>query len=240
MGWLKKAFKKVKNTVKKIVRAIKDITVKLGGIVDQFGSLIGIRPKKYLRLYIIILKESGKEVADKNDVADWYIETKRILKERCNIEVSSPTKLVMAVTIADGDAPAYALDVTCNFGAGFGEDADYFESLLSYDRASRGSVIPDLLGYGEPLYVIVTKSFSTGEDGCSIPFFNNYIVLAANAKDKTMVHEIGHVAWLRDRYDQNDKPNVMYKKASRGDELTNYQISSLRNNRYVVYIPRSG
>lgn len=239
---IKKIVTKVKNTIKKIVRATKDIIAKLGGIFDQFLSLFGIRPKKYLRLYIIILKENDIAVVHSDTVYDWYRETKRILKERCNIEVSSPNKNDKAVTIADGNAPDYALEVACNFGAGFGEDADYFESLLSYARTSIGSAILDLLGYGEPLYVIVTKNFSGDEDGCAMPFINNYIVLTENpkGKDRTMVHEIGHVAWLKDRYGPSNKSNVMYKKSDRGDELTNYQISSFRNNRYVVYIPRSG
>lgn len=235
---IKKAVKKVVNTVKKVLKAIKDVVYKIVGLFDQALSLLGIRPKKYLRLKVIVLRKDDKPIHDLKEVQAWYDMTKKVLLEKCNIEVRPPNLHLSPVELIGEDAPSHAFKCNCSFGSAFSDDNDYYETLTHYSVTSSSSAIMDFFGYGEPLYAIVIEDI-TGASGCAVPLLNKYVLLDRGAGKTTLSHEFGHITWLAHK---NKPRNLMNTNRDRDVdyELTNWQISNIRNSRYVVYAPRKG
>ena len=108
---VKKVVKKIVKTVKKIVRVIKEIINRLLGGIDFIGSLIGIRPKKYLRLKIFILRKDGKPIQDKATVQSNLDKTIKIFKEKLNIEIRKPNLYKDFIEFLNENAPSEALNV---------------------------------------------------------------------------------------------------------------------------------
>ena len=248
MGWfsslkkkVKKAVKKVVKTVKKIVRAVKEIINRALGVIDFLGSLIGIRPKKYLRLKIFILRSRKKPIVGVNQVNDLLDVTISIFKEKMNIEIRR-TNLIAEefIEMKTEDTPEEYLNVECSFGFTFSDAADYFDDNCEYTIDSASAGVFDLLGYGEPLYAFTVKSISNDKLGCAYPLVANFCVFTPKAGRTTLAHELSHLCGLRDR-NSNDQ-NIMSSKRDRntGYKLTRWQISVVRNSKYVVYVPRWG
>lgn len=238
---VKKAVKKVVKTVKKVIKAVKEVVNRVVGAIDFIASLIGIRPKKYLRLQIFILKSHGKPVMNLHDVDQILAMTKRIFEEKLNIEIRR-TNLVVEefIEVKSEDTPEEYLNIDCSFSGAFSDAADYFEDISIYTRDQTSAFIWDWLGYGEPVFAFTVKSISGDKLGCAYPVASSFCVITPKAGLTTLAHEICHLCWLGDR-NSNDK-NLMSSQRDRDLDykLTRWQISVVRNSRYVVYSPRRG
>jgi hypothetical protein len=234
---LKKAVKKVVKTIKKVVRVIKEITHRLVKVIDFIGSLIGIRPKKYLRARVFILKDlKGTLIKDIADVEAWVAVTKKVFKDRANIELTAAFKYGGIVTIIDTPAPAAALFPECSFGFSFSDEMDYYDDQATYPPGNNGNVLMDLLGYGEPVYAFIVSSVSGGDsNGCSWPLISNIAVVKKDARPTTMAHELAHLCGAR----HSNGPHHLMNGARVDDidsEMTTFQISTVRTSRYVTYL----
>jgi len=66
-------------SIGKAIRFIKEVFWRTVGIIDLIGSLIGIRPLKFLRVKILILSEGKKQIISNAEVQKWVDETKCLL-----------------------------------------------------------------------------------------------------------------------------------------------------------------
>jgi len=240
---VKKAVKKVVKTVKKIVRVIKEAIHRLIGIIDFLGSLIGIRPKKYLRLKIFILRKDGKPIQNKAEIQSRLDKAKQIFEEELNIEIRKPNLVLDFIDFLSDDAPSEALDVSaCSFGSMFTDAADYFDDQCHYARTSTGSFIADLLGIGEPIFAFVVLSIGGGEsEGCGYPWGPvNFCLITRDCPMTTLAHELCHMCGLTDRSSHNKNLMSSNRNKDTDYDLTRWQISVVRNSRFVTYFPRRG
>ncbi|MCG3257443.1 MAG: hypothetical protein KAU62_15175 [Candidatus Heimdallarchaeota archaeon] len=239
---VKKAVKKVVKTVKKIVRVIKEVIHRLIGIFDFFGSLIGIRPKKYLRLKIFILRKDGKPIQDKATVQSKLDKTIKIFKDKLNVEIRKANLVLNFIDFLNDDAPAEALNVSaCSFGAMFTDAADYFDDQCNYARTSTGSYVADLLGIGEPIFAFVVLSIGGGKFGCGYPWGPlNYCLITTDCPMTSLAHELCHMCGLTDSSSHNKNLMSSNRNQETDYDLNRWQISVVRNSRFVTYIPRRG
>lgn len=235
-----KTWNKVKNTVKKVVRIVKEIVHRVLGILDLIGSLLGIRPRKYLRLQILILRENGTPVLDPKLVMPWLAKATELFDKRLNVSIRPPRLSGQIIDVLREDAPAEALDAPgYSIGAGFGDAADYFEDQCHYFFTSAGSAITDFLGYGEPVYAFVVRSIKGSDAGTVYWFGQRYCVVSRDAAVTTLAHELGHncgaLHW-------ESSGNLMaHAPAKRGAcDLNRLQIAWIRDSRFVVFAPRRG
>lgn len=234
---VKKAVKKVVNTVKKVIRIVKEVVHRVIGVLDFIGSLLGIRPTKYIRVKVYILSDLKKRpVRDPVIVQQWVDEAKTLFKNRLNVDMRAPDLRAGQgiVAIIPAPAPAEALFPNCGLGDAFSDAADYYEDHYTYVHTSAWNYILDDLGYGEPVYVFVVADVGGGgKDGCSQPWLHNFAVLDGDQQHLSLPHEIGHLCSLTHR---NAKGNLMYPLTSdRGPNLTRWQIAVFRNARYVTF-----
>jgi len=241
MGWFKKLKKKVKKKLKKavkaVVRVVKAISHRVAGALDFVASLVGIRPTKYLRLKIFILTDpKNRPVQTVSEVQRWADETRKILKDKMNVELHTPHLVVDdMVNVIEEPAPIYALGSNCGAGDAFGDAADYYEEHSTYTVSSATSIIADLLGYGEPIFAFVITSIDNGEkSGCAIPVLNNYCTIDNHPKTTTLAHEIGHLCWLNHSDGENNLMNP--DRDDMDSDISSWQISIFRNSRYVTYL----
>lgn len=236
-GKIKKAAKKIKNTIKKVVRVVKEIVHRVIGILDFLGSLLGIRPTKYIRVKVYILTDlKRRPVRDPVIVQQWVDEAKTILKDRLNVVMQAPDTRAgqgIVVTIPE-PAPANAMFPNCGLGDAFSDAADYYEDHYTYVHTSAWNYIFDGLGYGEPIYVFVVADVAgDGTDGCSQPWLHNFAVLDSDLQKMTLPHEIGHLCSLAHKGKAGNLMNP--NPANRDSGLTRWQISVFRNARYVTF-----
>ena len=232
-----KIWKKIKNTVKKVVRIVKEVVHRILGVVDFIASLFGIHLRKYLRLKVYILTDlKGRPVQDLRTVNAWVDATTRIFRDRMNIVIqAADVRAGQPITVViEERAPGYALFPDCSFGSAFNDAADYYEENYDYVHTSSWNYIVDMLGYGEPIYGFVVADIAGGDKfGCAIPWLHNFALVDNNPRTTTLAHEIGHLCSLGHRTSAGNLMNP-----DRGDmdaSLTNWQISVIRNSRYVTF-----
>jgi hypothetical protein len=222
MSWLGKAWKKVRSAVKKVVKAVAWVASRILKIVDLLISLIGIRPRKKMRVAILVLMKSDRSwVLDDKTIQDWFDRARGIFLSEANVELISdwPGRLIFH----DGDpAPAPALNPTCGISFVFSTADDHYDEHLH--TLSLASV-----------RVYVVESLSGGDNGCAWPVITNIAVVAKSAARESMAHELGHLCGLAHR---NGTPsNLMCTAAARrtGANLTNWQNSVIRSSEYATY-----
>ena len=220
-----------------VARVVKEAVWRFIGIVDFVGSLVGIRPKKFLRLKIFILLDlKHRPVHPEVEVNRWLDETKTIFAQKMNVELH-PANLRADefVNIMAEPAPDSAMFPSCSFAAGFGEAAEYYEENSAYSITSVTGFLADKLGYGEPIFAFVVHSIAGGDrQGCAYPLIRNVCMIATNARTTTLAHEIGHLCGLTHHSGQHNLMNS--DRDDMDSDLTRWQISVFRNSRYVTYL----
>jgi len=241
-GKIKKAVKKVVKAIKKVVKTIKEIIHRILGVFDFIASLIGIRPKKYLRLKIFILRKDGMPIQNKAIIQSRLDKTIQIFKEKLNVEINKPKKGDDFIEILDRDAPPEALNVSaCSFGSMFSDAADYFDDQCNYAQTSPDSILDILLGIGEPIFAFVILKFGDGKLGCGYPMGPiNYCLITKECPMTTLAHELCHMCGLADRSSRNQNLMSSNRTKDTDYDLTRWQISVVRNSRFVTYIQRGG
>lgn len=234
---VKKVAKKVVNTVKKVVRVVKEVVHRIVGVLDFIGSLLGIRPRKFLRLKVYILTDLKKRpIQTEQEVNRWVDETRRILKERMNVELQSADLRAgqSVVAVIPDPAPVEAVFPGCSFGDAFGDAADYYEDHFTYVHTSTWNFIGDAIGYGEPIYAFVVAQIDGGKrNGCAYPWIHNLVLVEQTPRTTTLAHEIGHQCGLTH---VSASQNLMKPdRADMDSKLNRWQISVFRNSRYVTF-----
>lgn len=232
---VKKAAKKVVKTVKKIVRVAKELANRAIGVLDFVASLIGIRPKKYLRLRILIPSDLKKRpVVPEAEVTKWLDATKSVFKERLNIEIRSSNRYFPIIkTLAEPPEVASALWPECNAGWAFSDGADCLDDLCTYEVTESSSAVLDAMGYGELMYAFVVHKVDSGNSsGCAYPPVHDFCVIEETPTKFILAHELCHTAWLKH---SSGAQNLM-NPVPVGSELSRLQISTVRNSRYVTYL----
>jgi hypothetical protein len=238
---LKKAWKKVKNTVKKITRAAKEFGQRFIKMVEMVICFVGIRPKKYLRLRVHILTdEQGKAAQTEAEVDRWYQEAKRIYLTRANIEVVPATGSSFgsaAIVTEGGGAPDSVMNLgwACTPGDAFSDEADYFEEHL--DLGTTQTRLPgwigNQLGIGEAIHAFVVNTVGT-KNGCAFPVIASYCVLQATPKTTTLAHEMAHLCGVGPH--SSDATNLMNEdRLDMDSDLGRGQITVIRTSRYVTH-----
>ena len=234
---------KVKKAVKKVVRVVRgvisqvvnivfNVVQSIIGIPDWIGSLIGIRPKKKLRLKVDVLRDqNGSYLATQKELVPIIQKVIEIYKKRCNKKVI-PVKENF-IEFYDPIPPRDALFPSCDGGAWTNDLglAGSFYSLVT--AVSKGGLLG--FGYASPVTAIVVQDI-IDKKGCSLGPLTNYITidLSGISTLDTLSHEIGHSCSLLHR---KRKSNLMYRKSKdRGDDLSHWQSSIIRWSKHATYL----
>lgn len=236
---IKKAAKKVWRAAKAVVRVVVRVVITIVNSLSLglFDFLFGFLawPPKRLRLHVFILSTEtppggGDDVSPNTQVAttqlvqDAIDRTKRIYKERFNVNVRPYSKTF--IEVINEPAPASVLDFKCGASQEFGEAGEYFAKHLAGWNA-----IP--ISGTFPITVFVVRSLQ-GPLGCSMSVIGDYVVIAQPGLEDNvaLAHEIGHTCSLWHSFSSN---NLMYRRSPAGEKVKWFQKNLLRSSRHVQY-----
>lgn len=200
-----------------------DIFGRLIGILGFIFDLIGIRPKKKLRLKFIILMDGATQLIPQANLDETFKLTKRILNEQADIE------LIQTGILIAGGAPEGALNVTspaASFFELWGEVGTYFNALAGIGFFTRR------------LSVIIVRTMED-DNGRSFGSAANFVLVEKqyfeDPKNQATIvaHEIGHACGLI--LHRKQKENLMHKPDDRGEKLSRWQSSVMRGSKFVWY-----
>jgi hypothetical protein len=224
----KKAVRKVVGAVLKVANVARELAVRLAGALDWVASLVGLRPRKHLRLQVYIIDdEKGNPVADKERVKAWVADAARVYLEQANVKLH-PDRDEFVNYLSEKPPKEAIIVKECSFSEGFSDAADFFQ-----DHARN-----PVFGYGGPITAFVVGTIGNAQ-GCSWWWMEPFLIVRAGANRLDLAHEIGHVCGLRDMNVTGDK-YLMQKDGVNGERMTNAQIAFLRNARYVTYLDTRG
>lgn len=240
-----------------IINTITTIIWYVVGIVDFILSLLGIRPEKKLRVTVIALKDKNGPMASEPDITNAMRELSKTFKNRANIRIINNVLGEFTFEWNDVEPPAASwiyypsdsssediLEGECDsdgFVSDLGTDGSRYEALSTI--IAPWSSIRRLTGYGAPIFIFIIRNFSDpSKNGCSMGSWNDYVLIAGHAlkpdstgvvKDKYLIaHECAHACNL---WHVSSISNLLYSEETRGDYLTDFQISLLRISRHVSY-----
>lgn len=194
------------------------------------GTFAGARRKKKLRLRVAILRdEQGAPVAAEADVQPALDEAKRVLRERCAVELL-PADGRWIETLHE-NAPKEALDSPCAEGswqADFGPGGAFFRRHQA--RTTRGTVT----GSAAPITAFVVRDV-LGKAGCSLGPLVDHVTVDKRAFEgrtlRVLAHELGHACGLP----HSDEAENLMLPRSMGEKLRTWQVAVLRSSRHVTY-----
>lgn len=231
----KKVWQKVKATVRVVVKAVITIVNSLTlGLFDLLFGFIGW-PRKRLRLHVFILTAPGstgggddvppQQVVPTQEVTDAIDRTKRIYKDKFNVDVRSYSKNF--VEVITQPAPPEALDFECGIGSEFGDAGEFFAKHMA-----GWNLIPISLTF--PVTVFVVRDLKAGSLGCSMSVLGEYVVIDHDGlvDNVALAHEIGHACSL---WHSGSSNNLMYKSSPAGENVKWFQKNLLRSSRHVQF-----
>jgi hypothetical protein len=239
-----------------IARLGLEIASSVLGIFDRIGWWLGIRPRKNLRVCIIILRANRRHVINPAQLTDAIAWADNAFYSQAKIRV-----VITDIVQIHDDAPNANLDVGTDAGAVWDElwvAGSWFEAAANgycFNQAfSRG------VGLGAPVIAFVVRSVAGQATGCGL-WFTDYITLErglfeGNTADPTVfAHELGHACQLSHTdafpwFVGGGRENLMFPNSSpmdpatgqvttanlRGGNLTATQIHLLRSSRHVTYL----
>lgn len=187
--------------------------------------------RKKMRVQVRILRdETGAALIQPADVDAAFNNAVAIFAKEFNIDLIA-YRGTRAETL-DGNAPAAALDLRCDFGAfcdEFGAAGSYFAW-----HSAGWFAIPIRLCF--PVTVFVCRSMA-GKIGCSIPI-TDYVTLASKSGSSgvtaatTLAHELAHTCLLAHR--DGEPTNLLYPNEGRGTDTTGWQRFVARTSRHCT------
>lgn len=188
---------KIKSTVKKVgyaasgvfvqgVNTVKEVANRALGVVDFAGGLVGIRPRKKLRLKVVILRDGSSLLATHAEVMHSVRYAQYVFKKEANVDIIAVDGSF--VKTAPYAAPSEALEMNCGTGAwtaDLGKAGDYF------GRRQARSMSGTLTGYAAPVTAFIIRNVR-GKKGCSLGPLVDYITVdVAGLKHTTGAPPIG-------------------------------------------------
>ena len=236
-------FSAIRSGLSQIVNVVKEGVNRILGIPDFLGNLIGITPRKKLRLRIVILRdENGASLATPDDLALVVERTKAIFKQRFNTNIV-PAGGVLIETY-DPIPPFEALNPKCDFDGwlgDFGAAGDFYSLKIATNLAAAPT------GYATPITVFIVKDV-VGKKGCSLGPLTNYVVYdisgltagPGNPDDDVdiprgqlwLAHELAHSCGL---WHSSQKKNLMHKSSDTGTDVRRWEVAIARNSRHVTF-----
>lgn len=254
---VKKVGKAIAGAVKTVVNAVVEAVTFVASsivrlIVDGTAALFGIKLTKYIRIRVVVLRDThgplvdmgrpvgddvlgggGIGVAARPSVAQlnaMLVRARQILEERASVTFKPA---MPDITFRGDVAPDAALDPRCPGHDGHwgpfwdhmsGEAGDYLGKIAG------GYTIPRVLT------VFITRD-GTGA-GCSIGPFTSYATIDHDeffdSEDggRLLAHELAHACNLLHR---SDTANLMYEESDRGTNVTGWQRHVIRASSRVTY-----
>lgn len=227
----------IKNTAKKIGRGVSGFLGLLGqgigwiifrflGIPELIISLLGFKPRKKLRLKVLILHDANhKPVASVSEVEALVDDTKRAFRREANIRIRKLATSDDLVSVHTSGSPDYVLTPSCvlrGYKNAFTRVGRWFRkesSTYTVHNAIVVFVVPDVRDKG----------------GCFLALHSyGYIDRRAFTVNLLLAHEIGHGLDLI-KHRKNPK-NLMHRQGDvRTRKLTRWQRAVIRSSRHVTY-----
>lgn len=236
-------FSAIRGAVRQVVNTVKEAVNRVIGLPDFVGNLIGIVPRKKLRLRIVILRdEDGSALASPADLDLVVQRTKAIFDERFNTRIVASGGVL--IETYDPIPPPEALEPRCDFD-GWLQDFSAAGDFYSLKIATNLAAAPT--GYATPITVFIVKDVQ-GKKGCSLGPLTNYVTYDVsgltpappNPNDDVNVpegqlwlaHELAHACGL---WHSRQKKNLMHKSADTGTEVRRWEVAIARNSRHVTF-----
>lgn len=219
--------------IKEIVRLITGFVVGFVGFVIEGIScgLLGICPRKRMRLCVIISRSDGRPVATPAEVQPFIDRAVQIYLAEANVDLS--------VTVNDGSKGPNVGTASCDVNAwlqDLGSAGMGYE--LSEGRYCVGDALGSIIGLASPIYAFAVANIEN-KNGCSLGLLTDYVLFeprptGACPGGTHLAHEIGHACML---LHTDDRTNLMNRScADPGrDQISGFQKSIIRGSKYVTY-----
>jgi hypothetical protein len=240
---IKKAAKKVGNAIKKgakavvqglkqVVNVVKTVINRVLGILDFIGSLIGIQPRKRIRVrFIVLADETGTPLLMASDLAASIASMDDVFRKECNTRLKPKDDSIIAIDTEP--APDFALTVRCDgkaYADDFGSRGWYF------GWRARQNISGFLIGYAAPVTVFIVREHEGSKNGCSLGPLTDWVTVSAKVVNRDpliVAHEVAHACGL---WHWNKKDFLMRPDSPHGTRINRLQQSVFRNSRHVTYL----
>lgn len=220
-------------------------------LVDFGLSLVGIRPKKKMRLAVIIQRDERGEPVTRIEEAihqiNWAIEVfERVADVR--IIPAAPFNFGTAFSgpahggdgfaiVEDAASDHRTLDVWgsdggAHFYDNLGEPGTVFQKKMI--GLGFATTFRRVTGYGAPVVAFAVRSFKSSAVGTSAGPLTDFVLVKFGEKVRTLAHECGHACTLPHGFGISID-NLMHASGTTGSYLNRLQISILRASRHVTY-----
>lgn len=213
---------------------VTEIVWRLVGLLDFFGSLVGIRPRKKMYFGVVVPSVNGVAVRTDADIQRQVDGAIELYDRTCNINL-----IFTSICHTPISAPDDGLRVSCD-AEGFFHDwllaGSYFEFATATCKFT--DTFRRVIGLGAELIVFIVPDIQPPlTNGCSFGSTHNYVVIEANPSDSVCfaAHEMGHACWLG--HTSGDAQNLMDPTVPLPvATLDNLQVSLVRWSKHCVYI----
>jgi len=248
-----------------VVAAVQTVVSWSVSVVDIVLMMFGIYVPKQMRVSIIVqldelgqpfLPPPGSELSVEGFLADAIAYMVSVYKTEAHVNVIPADETFIHI-LGGGSSPT--LDVRCK---GWGWVEDFGAPGQSFRRfmekiGSASSNGRRLIGYGAPVIAFAVRSFTDGNEGCSLGPLQDYVTVdfskpASYSKPASVLaHELGHACGLLHDEDspvtllqmpisgfntEAAKPTLMKKYSDgRPATLTDWQVAWVRISRHVSF-----
>lgn len=238
-GWIKSTASSVWNGVSGglswVGRGLGWFFHRILGLGELLISLLGFRPKKKMRLKVLVLRASNRDpLALVGEVQAVVDEAKRAFRHEANIRIVPPNDDESIVLEYPEQNPSYVLTPKCDGGGfrnSFTRVGRWFRGRTRMYSRRGGAVVfvvDNVIGKAGCFLALVDYGYIDGDalrDSAGKP--------AAGGRKLLLAHELGHACDLRHRDNPANLMNA--RNARRTSHLTRWQRAVVRSSGRVRY-----